>query len=455
MRAKKLKPGGLAAFAVAIAAASVCADTITKNNGAVINGRIVTERLDAVVVETETEGIVLRQGIPRSQIRSIQRERPPVGPAYVRLPIQGVIGGDVTAAALAEGFTRARAAHANYVVLVFDSPGGDIQEMYKIVELVRGNQDLRPIAYVHQAISAAAIIAVSCPAIFMAPDGAIGAAVPWHMGPDGTPKLIEEKFESVVRARMRTAAQLGRHDELWVRGWTEPEIALAITSRDGKRRVIEAPAAPSSAPATASSDSTPSNASVSDLRIIKTKGRILTTTAGDAEAGGLSMGTIAKLDAIHGALGIPAWHSAGDQPWFAVLNKGKADRQRQETEARREDYIRHTGPAMGRLESSLTQWAAREMTARNAADKIRTQWQQDAAAVTASYQQSLDAAAGSSEYPLIEAHAAKLRDRKLKALSDRYRPQLVEYERLRDEAHLHVTQISGTMKEILDHLPGE
>ena len=59
------------------------------------------------------------------------------------------------------------------------------------------------------AAAAGTVTAMACPDIVMYPGSSIGAAVVYKVGPDGTPELIEEKFESIVRAAWREAAGIG------------------------------------------------------------------------------------------------------------------------------------------------------------------------------------------------------------------------------------------------------
>jgi len=412
------------------------ADTVTKKNGAVITGQVVAERADAVVIEVESQGIVFRQTVPRSQIQSVQREKRAAGPAYCQVPVQGVVGTDVTADALMAGFAEARAQHAEFVVLVFDSPGGDIAEMYKILDVMRNNRDLKRVAYVKHAISAAAVIAMTCPGIYMAPDGTIGAAVPYQVGPDGTPKLIEEKFQSIVRAQMRAAAQLGGHSELWVRGMTEPDIELATDTRKGQPVLLEASDAPRG-------------------NLIKRKGEILSATALEAQAGGLSLGTVASVDALREPLNLAEWHSTGDRAWFAVINKASASKDHRLAQAKREEYLRRAGPAAARIDAEIQQLGSTADAANKAAAKLREQWRQETAPIEAEYQNTIDQAQGSTEFALIQSRADRVRQRKLKTVANRYQPQVVQYEAIRDEALSRMKHLAAQEKQLADNLPPE
>src|SRR3954451_10161468 len=150
-------------------AGAVRGDELVKADGSVLKGKLVAEQKDSVTFESHSGGITLRQKIARSHVKSITREAKE-GPGYCPLPIVGVIGQDVLSRDLEAGIREARRSNPKYVVLVIDSPGGFIDEMVKITQLVRDNADLKFIAYVKKrALSAGAIIAMSCPQIYVAP----------------------------------------------------------------------------------------------------------------------------------------------------------------------------------------------------------------------------------------------------------------------------------------------
>src|SRR5687768_11124556 len=153
------------------------ADPLTKTNGQPMNGRVISEEKDVVVFESNLGGLVMRQRVPRGQIKDLQKEVRE-GPGYVALPIVGEIGVEVTAESLKRAIAEARRHKAQYIVLSIDSPGGSVQEKEKIVEVIRQNaRDVRFVAYVKRALSAAAIVAMACHEIYVAEDATIGATV--------------------------------------------------------------------------------------------------------------------------------------------------------------------------------------------------------------------------------------------------------------------------------------
>src|SRR5688572_27941545 len=99
--------------AVALGALSVAcglparADTLERVDGRVFEGRVVAETPDGVTFETISAGITMRQRVPRAQVRAVRREsREGVG--YCVVPLEGQIGGDVSAEAFGKALDAAR-----------------------------------------------------------------------------------------------------------------------------------------------------------------------------------------------------------------------------------------------------------------------------------------------------------------------------------------------------------
>jgi hypothetical protein len=152
------------------------------------------------------------------------------------------------------------------VILEIDSPGGNIAQMMDILDLLnKASADLKIIAYVKQAHSAAAVIAMSCSQVYMQPGATIGATVPFRMTDKGAAE-VDAKFRSVVEAHVRSANQRGGHADLLIRGMSEIDLELYLTEDKGK------PTLRASGPG----------------KLVKSKGRILTLTTDEAVACGLA-----------------------------------------------------------------------------------------------------------------------------------------------------------------------
>jgi membrane-bound serine protease (ClpP class) len=387
-RLRALLAATAAAALLAVTTTDNRADTLTKKDGKTFEGRVVAETADSVTFESNSGGITLRQRISRANIRSI-RKQVVEGPGYCVIPIKGMIGNEVTAAAFQAALDEARRAGAEYVILQIDSPGGDVGEKSKILRVLADNRDLKFVAHVRRAISAAAIIAIGCPHIVMAPGASIGATVVFRVGPNGTPQNIEEKWESAIRAEERGVAAMGGHSDLWIRGMSEMDLELhVVTGDDGRPRVCEGPA--------------PEGATV-----LKKKGQILTVTAAEALAAGLSEATVRDVSEIRELLGVAKWHDAGDAA--ASLMASRTRVQSQETAARN-DRVRQLKGDLAEIDAKLQRAADEAKAAERAILELRNQYQAEVGAMDADYRRDFEAAkARGGAAPLLVQEAARAR----------------------------------------------
>jgi ATP-dependent protease ClpP protease subunit len=174
--------------------------------------------------------LIIRR-INRTQIKQIDSWGHPSrrGPEYVVLPVQGVIGEDVTADALKTGIATAARLYPRYLVLFIDSDGGDVPELEKMVAALHAvPSDIQTVAFVHKAYSAAAVLAMSCPRIYLTPDAVIGAAVPYLKGKDGIPRDVDAKFKSIIESKQRTWVSSAGHDDLLLRGMMEVDLEIYL-----------------------------------------------------------------------------------------------------------------------------------------------------------------------------------------------------------------------------------
>ncbi|MFC1826470.1 nodulation protein NfeD [Thermodesulfobacteriota bacterium] len=93
------------------------------------------------------------------------------------------------------------------IVLELDTFGGRVDSALKIVETMTGVKGARTIAFVkNKAISAGALIALSCNDLAMKPSTTIGDCAPISFSQEG-PQMLGEKFQSPLRAKFRTLAR--------------------------------------------------------------------------------------------------------------------------------------------------------------------------------------------------------------------------------------------------------
>ncbi|MEN8142822.1 MAG: NfeD family protein [Thermodesulfobacteriota bacterium] len=93
------------------------------------------------------------------------------------------------------------------IILEIDTFGGRVDSALKIVETMTGVKGPRTIAFVKtKAISAGALIALSCNILTMQPNTTIGDCAPISFSQEGA-KMLGEKFQSPLRAKFRTLAR--------------------------------------------------------------------------------------------------------------------------------------------------------------------------------------------------------------------------------------------------------
>ena len=104
---------------------------------------------------------------------------------------------------------RAVSSGANTIIFEIDSPGGFLLSgenlAFAIADLPK---DIRTVAWVpEQSLSAAAIIALACDEVYLAPDARIGDAGPLEIGEGGQFERAPEKILSVLRGTLKTLAE--------------------------------------------------------------------------------------------------------------------------------------------------------------------------------------------------------------------------------------------------------
>lgn len=124
------------------------------------------------------------------------------------------------------------AAGAKAVIFVVDTPGGRVDSAIDVSNAIIGAQ-VHTIAYVKGmgAVSAGALISLSCQDIIMAQEATIGAAAPVVMTPQGT-LPTGEKEVSFMRSKMRALAE---------RNGYNPDIAEAMVDKDIELWVRDTP----------------------------------------------------------------------------------------------------------------------------------------------------------------------------------------------------------------------
>jgi membrane-bound serine protease (ClpP class) len=128
------------------------------------------------------------------------------GRAVYVIPVSGEVE-PAMAAYIERAVRQAGAAADAIIILELDTFGGRVDSALKIVETMTGITGPRTIAFVkNKAISAGALIALSCGSLVMAPHSTLGDCAPISFSQEGA-KMLGEKFQSPLRAKFRTLAR--------------------------------------------------------------------------------------------------------------------------------------------------------------------------------------------------------------------------------------------------------
>jgi|GEM_PF-7128078 len=162
---------------------------------------------------------------------------------FYYITIKGVIGTDVHRKLFKKWKADVLKKNPQVLILEIDSPGGDVYALKAIIEdLAKMQKDrLYTVAYVKDALSAGAVIAMACQRIYMEPQARIGAATPYRLTPEGTPDNIKEKFKSAILAGFRAAAEIGGHQIEFADAMVYDSCEYHITQKDGKPYIKSGP----------------------------------------------------------------------------------------------------------------------------------------------------------------------------------------------------------------------
>jgi hypothetical protein len=209
------------------------------------------------------------------------------GLTYFVIPIRGQIGREAHVNSLRKCFNIANARNPDVVVLHFDSGGGSIASRDEIIEFIREKkEEFRLVAYVTEAGSAAAAIALLCDEIIMEPGSYIGGCVPFYVDGWGDVR-VNEKWLSMDKATLRSLAQEGGHDPLLAEAMIEADMALRyVKNGDGSVELYRN-----------------GNAGV----CVKERGKIASFSPDQAVKLGLAIGQVETLDKAHELLGFDDW----------------------------------------------------------------------------------------------------------------------------------------------------
>lgn len=422
----RLAPAVVGLALAALLAPIVQADHIVLQNGRAFDGEFVEETNSTVTLEifVPPSGTFERR-FNKAQIETWQRpER--IGQPYVLIPIIGVIGDDVTANAIKVGLEKAHAAHPRYIVLAIDSPGGDVGEMAAITNLlIEASKDTEIVAYVKQAYSAAAVIAMCCREIYLKPDAVIGAAVPFRMTDNG-PADVDAKFRSAIEAKMRASTAQGGHADLLIRGMSEMDLEIFLAIVNGK------PVLRTSGPG----------------KVIKANGQILTLTAGEATECGLAHIATGMTDLGNQVTGGP-WYESTHRTWNAVMAAIAYHRRMLAKQA----AIVRIKPEYDAIERRIAGLLAQGGAASDTINTLTAQCNRELQQIDYEYRQALAFARFQADPTVAAAHALEVRNARASEARQNCQASIAAIQSPGEAALLEVSQLRAREKDLLSTIP--
>lgn len=283
----------------------VFGDVLYLRDGRVFQGRLIRQTDKEIVFEVHLHGLKMGVKYKKEEVKQIveaplvpapktstqpgrktrDTARDSATPICFVIPIRGTIGLQVTDEVFRKCLNTARAQKVGLVVLLIDSGGGSIPEMEKLIKRLQAYDDLRIVAYVQKAFSAAAMLAMSCKEIVIAPNGAIGAAVPYLSAPGRAPKNVTAKYESAYRGWCRGQVEKAGHSPLLVDAMVRMDMVLGLVGGGAGAKLVEG----------------------KGDKVIKRKGQILTLAGKEAVECGLALGLAGTIDQSKKLLGIKGW----------------------------------------------------------------------------------------------------------------------------------------------------
>jgi len=142
-------------------------------------------------------------------------------------------------------FDEARAMGAKTVILDLDTYGGLVTAGLEISRFIKRQDDLHTIAYVKdKAISAGAMIAMSCDEIVMSSSATLGDCAPIVFSFDGSldslPAAERAKQESPIVSDFLESAARNHHDPLLAEAMVAVQVSVYwIQNKDGERKFVD------------------------------------------------------------------------------------------------------------------------------------------------------------------------------------------------------------------------
>lgn len=161
----------------------------------------------------------------------IQEDTPPKKVSII--PLSGMIDGGLYSS-LERRVNIAKEKAPDLIIFEIDTFGGGLGPAFEISEYINNIKDAKVIAFIPtKAISAGALIAISCDEIYMAPQAELGDCEPIVPSSEGGYQTVGEKIQTVLRTKFRKFAEKNGYPILLAEAMVTKEIEIYfITTED-------------------------------------------------------------------------------------------------------------------------------------------------------------------------------------------------------------------------------
>src|SRR5690554_1307358 len=159
-----------------------------------------------------------------SYVFSEKNDEKSENPVLIVIPVEGTVNASM-AAFISRAIHESEKYPERILIFEIDTYGGEVNSAFQIVDTIV-SINVPTIAYVKTiAISAGALIALSCNELVMKKSTTIGDVAPLTYSNDG-PEMLGEKFQSPIRAKFRTLAKRNGYPELLTEAMVSSEISV-------------------------------------------------------------------------------------------------------------------------------------------------------------------------------------------------------------------------------------
>ncbi|MDR4506158.1 MAG: hypothetical protein MRK01_15405 [Candidatus Scalindua sp.] len=150
------------------------------------------------------------------------------------IPLSEMIDGGLRSS-LERRVALAKESSTDLIILEIDSFGGSLKPAFEISEYISNIDFARTVAFIPtKAISAGALIAISCNEIYMAPQSELGDCEPIIPSSEGGYKTVGEKIQTVLRTKFRKFAEKNGYPVLLAEAMVTKEIEIYFVKTEDR-----------------------------------------------------------------------------------------------------------------------------------------------------------------------------------------------------------------------------